>query len=146
LKLVEANENGRQTTSDRIPAILVSLLYPFITVVSILNRFWKSFSELCLKKFSTNDNALKHFQGPNHRNRIVLMSRRREAENLICCDVCCCQLNTLKALELHMQSPKHLEKVHDLEEISELKRIYMQNRNASSSSTDETKQPNSKGP
>ena len=93
---------------------------------------------MCLKKFNTNDNALRHFQGPIHRNKVVLMSHRRNAENLICCDICCCQLNTLKALELHMQSPKHMEKVRDMEEISELKRQFTQTRSSSNSSPETT--------
>ncbi len=82
------------------------------------------FCELCLVKFMTNFNASLHFNGPQHQNRVMLAFHRQPSQNLIWCQVCCCELNTQKALELHEQSPKHLKKVEALHEITELKRQY----------------------
>ncbi len=82
------------------------------------------FCELCLVKFMTNFNASLHFNGPQHQNRVMLAFYRQPNQNLIWCKVCCCELNTQKALEIHEQSPKHLKKVEALHEILELKKQY----------------------
>ena len=74
----------------------------------------------------TNRNADLHFNGPQHRNKVML-AFHRQPQNvaMIWCRICCCELNTEKALELHNQSPKHKKKEEAYEEIMELKRVYL---------------------
>ncbi len=74
----------------------------------------------------TNQNAYLHFNGPQHQNKVML-AFHRQAQNvsLIWCRICCCELNTEKALDLHNQSPKHKKKEEAYEEIMELKRLYL---------------------
>ena len=49
-------------------------------------------------------------------------------KDLIWCEICCCELNTQKALELHNQSPKHQKKEEAFTEIMQLKKEYIDNK------------------
>ena len=55
----------------------------------------------------------------------MLAFHRQPNEKLIWCQVCCCELNTEKALELHNQSPKHKKKEEAFHEIAALKIEYL---------------------
>lgn len=82
-------------------------------------------------KFATNANAQLHFNGPQHRNRIMLIMQRQPK---IWCKICCCELNTNKALELHNQSPKHRKKEEAYAEIMQLKQDYKSSSNQNAQS------------
>ena len=41
------------------------------------------------------------------------------------CDICCCELNTEKMLEIHKSSPKHLKKEDALSTIAQFKEEYL---------------------
>lgn len=68
-------------------------------------------------------NAQLHFSGPQHKNRVMLVMHRQPA---IWCQICCCELNTPKSLELHNESPKHKKKEQAYAEIMEMKANYEQ--------------------
>jgi hypothetical protein len=75
-------------------------------------------------------NAKLHFDGPQHQNKVFLMChRKKKNQNLIICEICCVEVNTEKALELHKQSPKHLEKEQDWLKILDLKKEYEASKN-----------------
>jgi hypothetical protein len=80
---------------------------------------------MCLVKFETNQNAVMHFNGVNHRNKIITISRKNSNPDLIICPICICELNTLNALSIHEASPKHLKKEEALIEIKQLKEDYL---------------------
>lgn len=107
-------------------------IYKFCELkISILFPLFKS--ELCLVKFESNQNAHVHFNGVNHQNRVNLLTRIKfEKENpkgpKIWCEICCCEINTEKMLEIHRQSPKHLKKAAAVDEITKLKSEYLKNR------------------
>ncbi len=90
----------------------------------------------------TNQNASLHFNGPNHQNKVMLAFHRQSRENLIWCQLCCCQLNTAKALELHNQSPKHLKKEEAYNEILELKNEYLKSKKLTDTDNLEKQSPN----
>lgn len=81
-------------------------------------------------RLNSNQNAKLHFSGPNHRNKVMLVFNRKNKENLIVCDVCCCELNTPEMLEIHKKSPKHLKKVEAHDDIMKLKEEFMKNMNS----------------
>jgi hypothetical protein len=83
-------------------------------------------SDLCLVKFVTNHNAKLHYQGNNHRNKVMLVfDRVKNNPNIIWCDVCICELNTVEMLNSHKQSEKHYKKALAQEEISKVKQEYL---------------------
>lgn len=78
----------------------------------------------------TNNNAIIHFNGPQHRNKLYLvLHKQQQNKTLIWCQMCCCELNTEKALEIHNQSPKHKKKEDTYNEIMELKKNYLISNN-----------------
>jgi hypothetical protein len=56
---------------------------------------------------------------------MLAFHRKPQMQDLIWCNICCCELNTQKALELHNQSPKHRKKEEAYAEIMELKKQYI---------------------
>ncbi|CAF0926890.1 unnamed protein product [Brachionus calyciflorus] len=87
------------------------------------------FCELCLTKFSTNQNAQIHFKGVQHYNRIMVMRLKSDKPDGFFCEICCCELNTQLVLEQHKQSPKHLKKHAAYIEIMQLKEEYLRSNN-----------------
>ncbi len=77
-------------------------------------------------KFSTNSNAKLHYDGNNHRNKVMLVFNRvKNNPNIVWCDVCICELNTIEMLNKHQQSDKHCKKVEAQAEIYKIKQKYL---------------------
>lgn len=91
-------------------------------------------SELCLVKFQSNANAQIHFDGVQHRNKVIITQNHNPATPW--CEICCCELNTTNILEIHKKSPKHLKKQLALEEIMDLKERYMKSKLSTNQSND----------
>ena len=53
-----------------------------------------------------------------------MFCRKQSEQNLIMCNICCCELNTQKALDIHNESPKHKKKEASYSEIMEMKTKY----------------------
>ncbi len=76
-------------------------------------------------KLNSNENARLHFDGCNHRNKVMLVYQRSKIENLIWCQICCVELNTQEMLTIHETSPKHKKKEEAQAEIMQLRDEYL---------------------
>lgn len=83
-------------------------------------------SELCLTKFPNSKNAEIHFTNVQHYNRIMKTKQKSQRPDMIWCEICCCELNNQNMLDIHKQSPKHLQKEQAYQEIMMLKEEYLQ--------------------
>ena len=59
------------------------------------------------------------------------MSKKFVTGNMIWCEICCCQLNTAKMLEIHKESPNHKKKEEALVEVMQMKHEYLKKREES---------------